>query len=466
MAKKFRFYLFCLTICLMHMHLQAQKKAIDSLYHQGIQLLQSQKPHLALKIFEQIIDEEYSRPEGHYGLGLVFKTLYPDSNLAVPHFQKAIEMGDDFKAQAYYQLGCLYRDLDLTEDAIDALERSLKINPTHKKGWYQLDTLTQINSEPPPELAFIYLPELLLRNPSNDTLGTLYLRAALWHSKQKEALRQLSRLYELGHCETWLILALVKLHLYNESYTDGLAILDSHATHLRQQSGFEQQLLLAKILFQQYKDSTGLVSYWQAIQSATDEQKARELYNDLYYLFTQDEFHQISNLPVAQLPEFYRRFWLSRDPDRSTEVNERIPEHYRRLATAYKDYRRYAGKSFNNELLYRFEHPYRLFGPEMGDEFIASLNPNILPHLRSIDDLGIIYIRHGEPDNKIFTLCFSCDQNLSIEYYRKGDRPRLIFHFIKHSGWRNWMLETIPSYFAERYELGGNYLYFSDNPYY
>lgn len=464
MIKKILVLFTCFILFSISLRLEAKNKDIKHLYQKGESFLQNNQPEKALKIFEQIVDENYYRPEGHYGLGLTLQMLYPDSNLAIAHYKQAIKLSDDFRAPSWYQTGLLYKNLKQYPEALDAIEYSLLYDPLNKEGWYVLDTLSHLAVEPLPEKIMNKLPELLRLNPANDTLGTLYLRASLWHDNVNDAIDELNKIYDKGFTHVWLILALAELHLRHDEFQEGLALLDSHRVQLQERVPFEQNLLQAKLNFQLLRDSLGLSHYWQAVKTMSTEKDVQKMYNDLYPIFTQEEYHELKNLTIDRFEDFYQRFWLSRDPDHSTRINERIPEHYRRFATALKDFRRYAGNSFNNEIFYRFNNPGRLFGLQIGDDYIKSLNPGILPKLRPIDDLGIIYIRHGKWDNRVFYLCMDCAQNLSIEYYRKPNRPKLIFHFIKYGGWRNWMLETFPTYLEGRSELDNKYLFFKEDP--
>jgi hypothetical protein len=73
--------------------------------------------------------------------------------------------------------------------------------------------------------------------------------------------------------------------------------------------------------------------------------------------------------------------------------------------------------------------------------------------------MGLIYVRLGKPDNWVNYLCEDCIQNFSWHYYKTYNQPEMIFHFIKHGGARGWMLETLPTYFENRWELGNPYVF-------
>jgi GWxTD domain-containing protein len=105
--------------------------------------------------------------------------------------------------------------------------------------------------------------------------------------------------------------------------------------------------------------------------------------------------------------ELLRRFWTDRDRIEMRAYGERLREHYRRLLHARRHFaltvsRRYYGPA----------DAYRSGGME-------------------IDDRGVIYVRHGEPTERLRPFVFGLMPNESWHFDRaEGD---LLFHF--SSGW-------------------------------
>jgi GWxTD domain-containing protein len=101
--------------------------------------------------------------------------------------------------------------------------------------------------------------------------------------------------------------------------------------------------------------------------------------------------------------EFLRRFWTDRDRIEMRAQGERLREHYRRLLHARRHFaltvsRRYYGPA----------DAYRSGGME-------------------IDDRGVIYVRHGEPTERLRPFVFGLMPNESWHFNRaEGD---LLFHF-------------------------------------
>ena len=97
-------------------------------------------------------------------------------------------------------------------------------------------------------------------------------------------------------------------------------------------------------------------------------------------------------MTIADKQLFFRRFWRSREFMPSEENNARLIEHYRRL-----------------------NHARRVFDAPMANGY---------------DDMGKIYIRHGEPDQKIRSMSENWTYDNESWLYRK--RPEnFVFHFIR-----------------------------------
>ena len=152
------------------------------------------------------------------------------------------------------------------------------------------------------------------------------------------------------------------------------------------------KLLMARAFFVQNENRIASVYYFQALDDL-NEIVASEMYRDLIDIISDKEKDEYNDArTVDQKKVFLRKFWKSRDPSPTTEYNERLVEHYRRLNYA---------KTF--------------FG---------------LKQTKGYDDRGRIYIKHGEPDQiaKIEGN-FGLRDNATWLYRRSPDD--FIFHFVK-----------------------------------
>jgi GWxTD domain-containing protein len=110
-----------------------------------------------------------------------------------------------------------------------------------------------------------------------------------------------------------------------------------------------------------------------------------------------NEYNELQITEIDFLNKFYERFWRWRDPNLASDQNERIPEYYRRLSYARKNYSRSTSGKSDKTSFYQFEHPIKVFRVKMGDVLLNPLVSKVLSKVRDLDDLVLIYVRHGGP---------------------------------------------------------------------
>ncbi|HET6569591.1 MAG TPA: GWxTD domain-containing protein [Rhodothermales bacterium] len=179
------------------------------------------------------------------------------------------------------------------------------------------------------------------------------------------------------------------------------------------------------------------------IRSAAD---ARLLFDDFQYVFSPAEMAQYDTLSTPEeYRAFFRGFWARRDPAPGEPVNARLAEHYERLAVAEREY------AFPGPLEGRYE-PYR-------DALLHF--PGTYRLNSRLNDMGIVYVRYGEPDDRV-------DVSGNIEGRRRAEFWRytgleLYFHFEKgalHNGWRLVPFPQFnPDVFAALESWGGVYAF-------
>jgi GWxTD domain-containing protein len=137
--------------------------------------------------------------------------------------------------------------------------------------------------------------------------------------------------------------------------------------------------------------------------SAPDDEATDGYRADLALLIGDAGLSEFDQLRGAARAGYLRRFWTDRDHLDLRPEGERLREHYRRLVFAWTHFpltisRRYYGR---RDAYHSGNH--------------------------EIDDRGIIYIRHGNPDRRLRPFVFGAMPNESWQYVRaEGD---LLFHF-------------------------------------
>jgi GWxTD domain-containing protein len=124
---------------------------------------------------------------------------------------------------------------------------------------------------------------------------------------------------------------------------------------------------------------------------------------DLLPIATDSELSRFDRVRGTERAEYLRQFWTDRDALELRRDGERLREHYRRLLYARRNFALTVSRRF-----YGLADAYRSGSEEM-------------------DDRGIIYVRHGEPAERLRPFVFGLMPNESWRYARAdGD---MLFHF-------------------------------------
>ena len=160
----------------------------------------------------------------------------------------------------------------------------------------------------------------------------------------------------------------------------------------------------------------------EAIERIDSESGAALVFEDAKYVVSGEELAQYRALETPEAYRaFFRAFWTKRDPTPARAVNVRLAEHYKRLLRAEKDYA-YDG----------FRHWH------VDPDQLSELR---LPETHELGDLfndeGLIYLRHGEPDDRVVTVGGpETPPTLSWRYYA----PAMDFHFLTAGPNNDWRL--------------------------
>jgi GWxTD domain-containing protein len=125
---------------------------------------------------------------------------------------------------------------------------------------------------------------------------------------------------------------------------------------------------------------------------------------DLAWIATPEELREFDALTPGDLERWVADFWKRRDTEDGRRRGERLVEHYRRYFYAMRHYRLVSVRR-HYDITERFRSGQQ-----------------------EVDDRGVIYLRHGEPDRKASYLERSVEPNESWLYRNAGgDR---VFHFV------------------------------------
>jgi GWxTD domain-containing protein len=256
----------------------------------------------------------------HYGLGLVYAELPKDRYMALRHFREALVKDRGF-VDARFQMGRV-RYLMGERDAEGELQRVLEMDPNYADA-YLLMGDWYANYWEDFERAIVWYTRYIALRPNDpevrSRLGATYL-------KVKAFGRILDSLLE-----------------FIQDHPDAIELMPIVA-----QAGMKQgKLDMAMAFFQRY------------LSRLPPEE--RVLYEDIRLISSINETAEYQSTPEKDRKDFLKRFWNGRDPDLSTQINERLLEHYRRVWVARAEFSK---------------------------------------RVRPWDTRGEVYIRFGEPDHR------------------------------------------------------------------
>jgi GWxTD domain-containing protein len=196
--------------------------------------------------------------------------------------------------------------------------------------------------------------------------------------------------------------------------------------------GADSGLALLELARTQFfaRRAAAAVSYYAGAAAARTAAGSAAYRDDLRWIATPIELGAFDALtdPAARTA-WLRRFWERRDIADARTDGERLAEHYRRWFYARKHFR-----LVSRHRHYDITEVYRSGQDE-------------------IDDRGVIYVRHGEPDRRARFVCAvpagECAPNESWLYRRAGDD--LVFHFVARDDVQDFKLvESLADVFGFR----------------
>lgn len=330
-----------------------------------------------LEILPNDLDANYSRGVAYRETGktknyLIKKIQFGKSR---KYLDKTIELDSTFK-DVYYQRALLERYKENWIAALDFAKKQLRVHPDDFKSTVGLFKLYRL---------FIF-------HSTNSKVET-YLR---------------------NHRDDWTNLILAENYRHRKKFKKAEAF---YAMALQNPGSLDSvlvELSLLRLYVEEKNYQAAGECFNRAMQKMNSDLDAQFMFEDTKYIFTDLELQIFEHLQDAKLKrEFFEKFWTERDPTPASLTNLRAIEHYRRLVFAERSFWydgvKFWGNSPDKMSYLKFPRVYYL-----NEEF---------------NDKGLIYIRHGPPNDFAVTPSASVS-NESWHYYKRADRPEFIFHFL------------------------------------
>lgn len=356
----------------------------------------------AAEWWDRMADKFPADLEGHYGLAVCKRQLgrrvvllqrYLEWRSAEKHF-KTIMQADSGYRDVLYQIALLEMDRGHYADAILLAHRQLAVHPrsfTGRTGIFRVydHALNHwLNDRSLADSAETWLKSRITPH-DRYFLGELYRRTG-------------------------------RLSLADSMYVSLLARPDSLPL---------QPVLLSRARLFAERDEPQRVNdaYWEAVRTVSSDLEAEFLKLEMMPIVNQREYEVLKGtVPYTVLPELLRAFWFRRNPAPSSPYNLRLVEHFRRMVRAEKDHR-FDGFRTSIDQIHQF-----LRFPDWYEEN------------EKFDDMGLIYIRFGEPDDQATVQGDRVDTNMSWLYKARGDSPQMVFHFMSNTPGVWFLVRDLP----------------------
>ncbi len=350
--------------------------------------------------YKKVLEYQPQELEANYGLGIAhretgkFKALLLkrwDFNAAERHFQAVMDKDSSFR-DVIYQRGLLARERENWLEAVKWGHGQVRIKPD----------LPHCN------VGLYKLYRLLLVHESEDAVAAwLKQRPGDWADYMRgEQFRRRKN--------------------YQQADSVFSVLLN------RQLSISKIPVLLSRVrcLVQEGRDAEANTQFQIALESIKTNVDAEHFFDFTKYILTDNEYDVYRRLTRAQQKRmFFTAVWTARNPTPAAPINKRFLEHCRRLTHAESNFWFDGVRSWANN----------------PDKSGYLTYPKVYDLNDEFNDKGLIYIRHGEPDDIAKTSNRSTS-NESWYYKPRHDRGKLIFHFVieeRVATGNNWRLTPI-----------------------
>jgi GWxTD domain-containing protein len=316
-------------------------------------------------------------------------------------------------------------DEDTIESAKQAFERALDLEPRNAHAWngkgmvelakdegwlILLESFKKLFNRDHISMAIKAFEEALEidsdYHAARYNLGLAY-RQARGEENWRKAAREFRRVVDEapGTGQAPLLLALTYRDLGDieamraalEAMPEGTESLPASVRHL----------LLAWASFNGSEPAEGSAAYWRGVDAITADREARLFWHDIRPIVGPRDDAAFDGLDVEGKKAYLREFWQALADQSFIPVDERLAEHYRRLDHVYRHY--------------RIDLPER--------RHYSTIAAYVPPWQTGFDDRGVIYLRHGPPDDEASYSGPEVERNVSWKYDRTGSDP-LVFHFV------------------------------------
>ena len=285
---------------------QSQQERISALCDSGFVLLDREDHEAARMVFREALDINRNHPEALLGMGRAMLGQPDGALLALNYLRRAVEQAPENLEAHYYKAyahTCLARNEVRSRSdgkaALDEIEIVLSVNPSHRNAWY--------------------LRGLVYRDVFQD------------YGEAIEAFRTQIEVYpEHAEARAECLKAAVDAGEWEDAIETGESVLSLDSV------SWEVIPYLAAAYWKSDRLDESMEVFNRFFGLAPEEE--RNLYFDLVYVLTPEEAQEFSSLGDEGRQTYWNHYWRDRNPDPKTMVNERLLEHFMRVAFARKEF--------------------------------------------------------------------------------------------------------------------------------
>ena len=390
----------------------------------------------SIRVTELLAHIEFAREQWGDARRLYDELIDRNVKLIEAHYRRAVCLRE---AGKYKGLVLRLRDWRRAERSFNFVLDSLDY---YKDTHYQYAVLKKYNDKY--DIAVELAEQQLIFEPYIGVYAGLYqFYDSFLHNKGSRAFQQ----WAIGRTGRRVDLYLGESYRLDKEYERADSVYTKLlADSSSQSSTIPIYIAKAKVQFQMNHPDSTQYYFEQALQGIKNDVDARLMFEHIKYVLSDQEYAEYQSLvAIEDKRSFFRKMWAERNPMPASKTNYRMIEHVRRFIVAESDH-------FYDGFRLQYNNPDRL-------NFLRF--PKVFDLNDKFNDKGLIYIRHGEPDDRAFEVGDG-PLNESWLYRPRGQmNEKLIFHFWQgetQTG-NNWrLIPSIPPYLADsRYNFDPMY---------
>lgn len=240
-----------------------QKESVENLNNLGKAYIKTNNPKLAMKCFEEAINQDIKNPQTYINLALYYCDIEKDSKKQIHYLKQAIKINSKL-SEPYYQLGNVYFEKGMYETAAEYYRVATTKDDIFFDGYYALgSTLFKLQNYEEAYLVFQKTLELELDNPK---VYEFLAKSALVLGKYNEAQGYINNAIRLEPTpDNYLILA--KALYLNGNYDKCIDLL---TTKISNKNNSEMYNYLGLCYFQKNNYSQALDNFKKAVSANED----------------------------------------------------------------------------------------------------------------------------------------------------------------------------------------------------